>query len=89
MVLLVTSGLQGVVVWQFLLCYGMSSGDMRLQISPDFLRDQIFFCHLTIFHQKKRAALQIPLKEGIVGEREGDFADNYIGCLYDSQIPKC
>jgi hypothetical protein len=51
---------------------------LRLQISPDFFARPFLFCHLTKFHQEKRAALQIPLKEGIVGEREGDLVDNYI-----------
>jgi hypothetical protein len=28
--------------------------------------------------------MQIPLKEGIGGEREGDFMDNFIRCLLSS-----
>jgi hypothetical protein len=35
--ILATSGLQGVTIWQFLFHCDMSSGDGRLQKSPDLL----------------------------------------------------
>jgi hypothetical protein len=43
--ILATSGLQGVAIWRFFIYCNMSSGDGRLQKSPDLLaRPKNKFC---------------------------------------------